>query len=44
MRTIQYGINPEGLVYSRLGSEVAIPVLDFDKMTPENNLQTSYHL
>jgi hypothetical protein len=28
-RIIQYGINEDGLVYSRVGGEVAVPVLDF---------------
>ena len=38
MRTIQYAINMEtGLVWSRVGSEVAYPVLAYDKMTSENN-------
>jgi hypothetical protein len=27
-----------------VGSEVAIPVLDYDAMVPENNFQTSYYL
>jgi len=31
MKHIQYGIEEEtGLVYSRVGSEVAVPVLDFE--------------
>jgi len=34
----------EGNVYSRVGSEVAIPVLDFDGMKPENNYETNYNL
>lgn len=38
MRTIQYAINLEtGLVWSRVKSEIAFPVLDYDKMAPENN-------
>ena len=37
-KIIQYAINTEtGLVWSRVGSEIAYPVLAFDKMTPENN-------
>jgi hypothetical protein len=43
-KTIGYMIDDEGLVYSRVGSEVAIPVLEFDKMTPKNGYKTSYHL
>ena len=45
MKTIQYGINENtGHVCSRLGSEVAIPVLEYDKMSPENNFETVYQL
>jgi len=45
MRNIQYGIDTDtGLVWSRIGSQVALPVLQFDKMTPENNFQTIYEL
>lgn len=29
MRHIQYGVDEDGLVYSRVGSEAACPVLDF---------------
>ena len=45
-RTIQYMIdnNVGGLVYSRVGSEVAIPVLDFAGMKPENNFKMNYNL
>ncbi len=44
-RTIQYGIDTEtGMVISRKGSEIALPVLQFDKMLPENNFQTVYEL
>jgi hypothetical protein len=44
-RTIQYMINPGiGLIYSRVGSEVAIPVLDWEGMKPENNFKTNYNL
>ena len=36
-RTIQYMIDRDtDLVWSRVGSEVAIPVVQFDKMTPDN--------
>lgn len=44
-RTIQYMIDPEtGFVWSRVESEVAIPVLLFDQMTEENNFATNYQL
>lgn len=44
-RTIQYGICQDtGLVISRINSEVAIPILDFEGMTPENNFETDYSL
>ena len=45
MRTITYAIDRyTGLVFSRVGSEVAIPVLDWEGMKPENNFRTEYHL
>jgi hypothetical protein len=38
-------INKEtGLVWSRVNSEVAIPVLDFEDMTSYNNFETTYSL
>lgn len=38
MKTLSYGINLEtGLVWSRLDSEIAFPVLAFEQMLPENN-------
>ena len=44
-RTIMYGLDKEtGTVISRVGSKVAIPVLDYAAMKPENNFQTTYHL
>jgi len=44
-RRITYMIEPDmGLVYSRVGSEVAIPVLDFEGMKPENGYETNYPL
>lgn len=44
-RIITYAIDPEtGQVFSRVGSEMAIPVLDWDNMTPNNNFSTSYYL
>lgn len=30
MKNITYAINRDGLVYSRVGSEVAVPVLDYE--------------
>lgn len=45
MKTIQYGIDTTtGLVWSRVGSQVAVPVLQYNKMTPENNFQPTYEL
>jgi len=43
-KTITYMVNPDGYVYSRVGSEVAIPVLDFEGMKPENNYEMKYDL
>lgn len=44
-RTIQYAIDTStGLVVSRVGSELAWPVLDYEGMKPENNFATSYDL
>ena len=37
-RTITYMIDRDlDLVWSRVGSEVAIPVVQYDKMTPDNS-------
>ena len=44
MRTITYAINGTGLVVSRVGSELAWPILEYDKMLPENNYEMDYHL
>ena len=45
MRTIQYAVDTEtGLVISRVGSELAWPILDFDNMLPENNYAMNYYL
>src|SRR5208337_1540092 len=44
MRQITYAIHEDGHVWSRVGSEVALPVLEFDKMGPENNFAATYHL
>jgi hypothetical protein len=45
MNAIRYGIDREtGLVWSRVGSQVAVPVLQYDQMLPANNFQTHYAL
>lgn len=45
MQTIQYAIDTEtGLVISRVGSELAWPILDYDGMWPDNNYTMKYHL
>ena len=45
MKTIQYAINCEtGFVWSRVGSEIAFPVLQYDKMLPENNFTAPIEL
>ena len=41
-KTIQYGINTDGLVWSRVGSEIALPVLEYDKIKGQEPFQ--YHL
>lgn len=44
-KIIQYAVDTEtGMVISRIGSEVAIPILQFDKMLPENNFTPQYEL
>ena len=44
-RTIQYMVDQEsGLVWSRVNGEVAIPILDWEGMKPENSFQTNYYL
>lgn len=44
-RTIQYAIDKNtGLVFSSVDGKVAIPVLDFEHMKPENNFETKYNL
>lgn len=44
-KTIMYAIETEtGHIISRVGSEIAIPVLQYDDMQPENNFQTEYKL
>lgn len=44
MKTITYAINGTGLVVSRVGSEIAWPILEYDKMLPENSWEMDYHL
>jgi len=45
MRNIKYGIDTDtGLVWSRMGSQVAVPVLQYDQMTSQNNFQPTYKL
>lgn len=45
MRTIQYGLDTNsGLVVSRVGGEVAVPILDWDAMTPSNGFAMTYYL
>lgn len=44
-RTITYAIDLEtGLVVSRINSELAWPILEYDKMQPSNNFTAGYHL
>jgi hypothetical protein len=45
MNAIRYGIDREtGLVWSRVRSQIALPVLQFHKMVPDDNFQTVYEL
>ena len=45
MRTIQYMIDNEtGTVFSQVKNEVAVPVLDFEGMQPENKWKMNYNL
>jgi hypothetical protein len=44
-RIIQYCIdNDTGYVYSRVGGKMAIPIIDFDDMGPEDNFAIKAHL
>lgn len=44
-KTITYAIDGDtGCVVSRVGSEVAIDVLDFEGMSPKDNYETKYNL
>jgi len=45
MKTIQYAIDTEtGMVISRVGSEFAWPILEYDKMLPGNDYTMNYSL
>lgn len=45
MKTIMYAIDKKtGHIISRVDSEIAIPVLQYRDMKPENNFQTDYKL
>jgi hypothetical protein len=44
-RTITYAIGLDsGYVYSRVGDKVALPIIDYKDMGPENNFALKYHL
>lgn len=44
-RIITYGVcKDDGMVVSRVGSEVAWPVLQYEDMLPENNFTPTYKL
>jgi hypothetical protein len=44
-RTIQYAFDYEtGQIWSRVDGEVAVPILDFENMTPENKFKMNYFL
>lgn len=44
-RTIRYMVDKDdGMVYSQVNDEVAVPVLDFAGMKPENKWQMNYNL
>jgi len=45
MRNITYAIDLDtGLVVSRVGSELAWPILDYEGMNPRNNFKPNYYL
>ena len=45
MKTIRYAIDTDtGLVISRVGSEIAWPILDYKDMQPENAYVMNYSL
>jgi hypothetical protein len=44
-KRIQYAIDLDtGMVWSQVGNELAIPILDFAGMKPENNWEMKYNL
>lgn len=43
-RIIQYAIHTDGFVVSRVGSELAWPILDWDGMLPENGFKAEHYL
>lgn len=43
-RVITYALHSDGYVVSRVGSEVAWPVLQYDKMTPETGFSPVWEL
>lgn len=44
-RRIMYAIDTDtGMIVSRVESQYAWPILDFEGMKPENNFQTNYFL
>lgn len=44
IKNITYAIHSDGYVISRVGSDVAWPILDYDGMKPENNFAMKYFL
>mgnify|MGYP001598281909 CR=1 FL=1 len=44
-RIITYAVDrDDGMVWSRVGSQVALPMLQWDSMTPENGFTPDYAL
>lgn len=44
-KRIMYAIDSDtGLIWSRYESQLAIPMIDFEKMNPENSFEIEYHL
>ena len=45
MKNIMYMVDQDtGLVFSKVYHEVAVPVLDFEGMRPDNGFKTAYNL
>ena len=45
MRTIMYAIDKiSGMAFSQVGREIAVPVLDYENMKPENDFHCDYYL